>query len=369
MRLTIERDVLAIALSRVTPLIQRATIPILGCVKIAMSGINVTLTGQNGTASASQTALVVGAGDPGEIVVSADKFSALVNSLPKGSQLQLEATDRKLIVHYGSGRASFVIDDPKSFPIISEIEDSEPFSIDATELHRILSMALPFASQEKTRPYLEGVFLHGDETKLTAVGTDGNGMIVCRSALNVAFSGVIVPSTSCAALIRSLAGASGEVSVTVTAAKLHVALGGYSFTTRLVDGTFPDWSRVVPAPVENPVLIESGTLQEITQRAQAVTEAADATRAAPRSVRLETTGDTLHISAGSDADQRIDEDIDMAGTPGAVDVRLGTSYLLDAIASLGEGLLQLHSAEAMAPVLVRRDGHEDEFAVLMPRRG
>lgn len=367
MNLTIERDILAVALSRVTPLIGRSTIPILGCLKITATPGQIEINGQNGTAAVSQTASA-SVHEPGELCVAADKFSALVNSLPRGSQLELETTEQRLTVCYGKGRATFATDDPASFPIMHSTEGN-PFTIPVSELRRLLTMVLPMASDEETRPYLKGVYLHGDEAVIKAVTTDGNALCLGVSQTPAAFAGIILPSVSVASLIRILAGAEGDASVWVSESSFAITVGSCSFQTKLVDGTFPPYDRVIPARIENPIMIEAGVLEEVTRRAQAVTEAADASKSHPRSIRLKAEGEILHIEAGNEAEQRIDEDIEIEAVEGAREIILGTAYVLDAVAALGgEGLLALHVTTMDKPARLTREGNDAELVVLMGRR-
>lgn len=368
MKLTIERDIFAVALSRVSPLIGKSTIPILGCLKITATPGQIEINGQNGTAAVTQTA-TASVADPGIVCVAADKFSALVNSLAKGSQIELDANERKLTVRYGRGHASFVTDDPASYPVMRPSEEAEPFTTDAGELRRLLTMVLPSASDERTRPYLCGTYLHADETALWAVATDGNALALGCSEVRASFKGVIVPSASCASLIRILGSVEGEAEITVSENNLGVRVGSCAFQTKLFDGTYPEYKRVIPRRVDAPVLIESGILDEVTRRAQAVTEADDKSKARPRAVILSAEGSKLRIEAGSDADQRIDEEIEIDPVPAPVKIALGTSYVIDAVAALGEGLLALHITEPTAPMVVTRDRTGDrEMVVIMSRR-
>lgn len=366
MKLTIERDILAVALSRVAPLIGKSTIPIFGCLKITATSGQIEINGQNGTASVTQTASA-SVQEPGIICVAADKFSALVNSLGKGSQIELEATERKLTARYGRGHASFVTDDPASYPVMRANDGAEPFTMEAAELRRLLMMTLPFVSDD--RDYLKGIYLHSDETALWAIATDGNALAVGCAKLSANFQGVIVPTASCAALIRILSTAEGEAEIIVSENNLGVRVGSCAFQTKLIDGTFPDYRRVIPKRVEAPILVESGVLDEVTRRAQVVTEAADTSKAHPRSIILSGEGSRLRIEAGSEADQRIDEEIEIDQIPGAVKITLGTSYVIDAVAALGDGLLGLHITEPTAPMIVARDRADDrELVVIMSRR-
>jgi DNA polymerase III subunit beta len=368
MNFIIERDILAVALGRVVPVISRSsTIPILTCIKLSASGSTLVIAGSNMEIEVRQTCSAT-VGGAGEVCTEASKLAALVNTLPKGSQVQFSTDDRRLVVKYGKGSAKFLTWPADDYPTMTVASAGDPLSIDGAELARILEMTLVSAYVGAGRDYIRGVNLYGDEMALRAVATNGHVMTVGRIDAPIAMSGVIVPRDAVALLIRILNGADGDVEVTATDRLLRLTIGQCVFTTKLVDGTSPDWERVRPEPVEHPILVDSHALKEVAERAQAITEAVDATKARPRAIRLSVDGTALHISAGSAADQQLDEDIEVEYGGASVEVALSTTYILDAIGSLGEGLMQIHVRSASKPVLMRRDGNDAESVTLMPMR-
>lgn len=371
MKLTIERDVLAVALSRVAPVISsRDVIPILATIKLSAADPHLTLTGSNQLSEVRQTCSAMVA-EPGEICTPADKFAALIGSLPSGSQLQIETGERRMTVHYVRGKTSLNTLPAEDYPASREIGSAEPLNIEAADLRRLLSTALLFASDDASRGYLRGVFLHRHDSALVAAATDGSGLV---QAVLPDFSGeipdIILPSEACRALIRILSSTSGEAQFTASATRFRVEIGACSFATRLVDGTYPEYRRVVPAPIEYPIIVDAVILKEVAQRIHTVTDPAEATKARPRSMRIEAEGGRMRVTAGSDADQRVDEEIEISISTAETHASLGTQYVLNAISALeSDDGLEIHISAANAPVLFRRNRANDpECVVVMVRR-
>lgn len=376
MKFTIERDILAVALSRVAPVVTRnSPHPILSCVKLSAGGAGVGLVGQNSMAQVSQECRA-SIDTPGGICIPADKLSALVGTLAKGSQVEIERTsDTRVTVRYGKGHVAFPALDPRDYPMMEFKTEREPFTIGANELKRLFDMAIPFVSPEETRAFLNGGFVHGDAGNLFIGATDGKAMVEGAAEISgPAPGGIIIPTEAMSAVAKILGGASGDILVSSSAHAIRFEIGACVFLTRLVDGEYPNYRSVIPSRVKRPVIVHTEYLDEVCRRVQAVTEAADATKARPRAVRLAVTSSGgLRCQAGSDADSAIDETIACEGGEDGANVTLGTVYVLDAIAALGgDGEVEMHipPGDAPMPILVRRARENDpESVTLMPRRG
>lgn len=363
MRLTIERDILAIALARVSSVVKSGNvIPILSTVKLVAENGTLTITGTNMDMSVQQVASAM-ITEPGTVCLPADKLSALTNSLPKGSQIEIEAQGLKATVKHGRGKVSFSCLDHRDFPA-HKIVDAGIVTIASADFRRIITMAEPFISDDKSRHYLNGIFLSGDGDRLRAVATDGNGLVVASMTCEAKTPGIIIPDTACAAMLKILSGADGELSLAASETGLQITIGQCSFTTKLVDGTFPEYQRVVPQPQKNPLIFAADEFREVATRAQTVVEGI--TNKAHRMTLTPSDGE-LRIEAGSDADQKLDETIAIEGK-GPI-FGLATRYALMGIAAFGDaGQLELHMESASSALLMRRPGNDREFAVLMPMR-
>lgn len=374
MKFTIERDVLAAAMSSIMPIIEKSSpIAILSTVRlVASESGTLEITGTNMTAE-TRRGCPAQITAPGMLCVAADKIAALSNSLPTGSQIDFEAKGGKLIARYGKGRASLVTLSADDFPLLTfDAEKAATLSIAAGELRRLLSMTLSSVYVGPGRDGLAGVHLHTERASLIAVSTDGKMMTIGQSTLAsaVEFSGITLPRESVVALIGALPDDKNEATVSLTDRLVRIATGSLTLTTKVIDIPFVEYRRVLPIPTETPIRLDALALKEVAARAQALTEAMDGTSLRPRAFAIKVNGGgEAQIEAGSEADQKLDETIDAEYAGPEVRVGLSTRNVLDAIESLGgEGQLILHVRDEASPVLFQRDGNPAESVTVMPFR-
>ncbi len=273
MKLTIERDILAVALTRCGSVVKSDVILILGTVKLSASATGLIVTGANLKQEVIQTA-ICRTEIPGQICIEAEKLSALVNSLPKGSQLEIAVDGHRATVRYGTGRASFPTLPAEDFPAFDLSTEGE-FSIDVADLAHLLKTPLPFIEAgNQARYYLDGIHLRCSGGGVRSAATDGKALASVALPLTAEFPKIIVPTAACNALLKILAGADSAAAVSINPNGMRVTIGSCTFSTRLVNGTFPDYSRAVPEKTEKPVVVSRDALGEIARRGQALIESA-----------------------------------------------------------------------------------------------
>ena len=256
MRLEIERGELLKALSHVTSVVERrTTIPILSNVMLKASGETLTFkaTDLEREVSESVAAKVT---TPGTLTVPAHVLHDIVRKLPEGAQIEMkrEGDKERLTITSGNSRFSLQTLSAEDFPDLTVGEIGHEFTMEAGDLKRLIDKTRFAISTEETRYYLNGIYLHpaesGKTKTLRAVATDGHRLAqveLPRPKGADGMPGVIVPRKTVHELTRLIEVPSGQVKVGVSQTKVRFEIGPVVLTSKLIDGTFPDYGRVIPA--------------------------------------------------------------------------------------------------------------------------
>jgi DNA polymerase-3 subunit beta len=371
MQVIIERATFLKALSHVQSVVERRnTIPILS---------NVLIRAEGGTMTLSATDLDIEIVErvpadverAGAVTASALTLFDIVKKLPDGSQVALTAGGEGGRLTVQSGRSSFelaVLPD-RDFPSLSPEDEGHRFEMPASGLRRLLDKTRFAMSQEETRYYLNGIYFHahmeGDAKALRAVATDGHRLARLDAPLPQGaedMPGVIAPRKAVLELRRLLDDASENVGVTVSTSRITFAFDDIRLTSKLIDGTFPDYGRVIPTGNDRILKIENADFRRAVDRVSTVS--ADKTR----SVKLSIAEDRLTLlvnnpEAGSATEEL---SVDYAAEP--LDIGFNAKYLLDIADQIDGDVAVLAFADAASPTLVREEEDEGALYVLMPLR-
>ena len=285
MKATIERATLLRSLSHVQSVVERRnTIPILSNVLIDAAG--------DGTIRLMATDLDLQIVDqvqahvetPGSMTVSAHTLFDIVRKLPEGSQVLLDAAEGKMLVQAGRARFNLATLPRDDFPIIAEGELPTRFDLPAETLKQIIDKTRFAISTEETRYYLNGIFFHvSDDPQpvLKAAATDGHRLArvtVPRPDGAEGMPDIIVPRKCIAELRKLLDEVEGSVAIALSPSKIRFDIGNAILTSKLIDGTFPDYSRVIPTANDKLLRIDPRSFEEGVDRVATI--ATEKTRAA-----------------------------------------------------------------------------------------
>ena len=369
MKATIERATLLKGLSHVQSVVERRnTIPILSNVLIEATA--------EGTLKLMATDLdlqinehVAAAVDqPGAITVSAHTLFDIVRKLPEGSQVALSAAEGRMTIMAGRAKFSLATLPRDDFPVIAEGELPVQFELPAETLKQIIDKTRFAISTEETRYYLNGIFLHvsDDPTPvLKAAATDGHRLArvtVVRPDGAEGMPDVIVPRKCVAELRKLLDEIDGSVGVSLSNTKIRFDLGQALLTSKLIDGTFPDYSRVIPTGNDRILKIDPRAFQEGVDRVSTI--ATEKTRA----VKMALDRDKIILSVTSPENGTAAEEVpgDYAAQP--FEIGFNSRYLLDILAQLEGDTVEVHLADAAAPTLIRENDKAPALYVIMPMR-
>jgi len=365
MRATIERATLLKSLGHVQSVVERRnTIPILSNVLIDAAGEGLKLMATDLDLQVVETAAAT-VQTPGATTVSAHTLFDIARKLPEGSQVELSVADGRMTVSAGRYQSKLATLPRDDFPVIAESDLPTRFELPAETLKQIIDKTRFAISTEETRYYLNGIFLHVVDGMLRAVATDGHRLARVAVPAPPGAAGmpdVIVPRKCVAEVRKLLDEVEGDVEVSLSASKIRVALGNAVLTSKLIDGTFPDYSRVIPTANDKLLKIDTKTLSEGVDRVAAI--ASEKTRA----VKLALDKDRVTLSVTSPETGTAAEEVPADYTSPAFEVGFNARYLLDILSEIEADQVEVHLADAAAPTLIREDAKSPALYVLMPMR-
>ncbi len=371
MKFSIERATLLKALGHVQSVVERRnTIPILS---------NVLLAADRGSLAFSATDLDMEIIDEasaqvegsGQITAPAHTLYEIVRKLPEGADVELRYTaeDPRLSVSAGRSRFNLPVLPAGDFPVMSQDGLSSRLGVDAGDLIRLIDKTRFAISTEETRYYLNGLYLHavsdGGVAKLRAVATDGHRLALAEMPAPegaAGLPGVIVPRKTVQEARRLLDDAPEGVELQVSPAKVRLEFGGAALTSKVIDGSFPDYMRVIPRDNSRYLTVDNALF------AQAVDRVATISAEKSRSVKLAIESGRMVLTVRNmEAGQAVEElEVDYAGEP--FEIGFNARYLMDVTDQIQGETAEFRFADPASPTLVLDPSDAGVQYVLMPLR-
>jgi DNA polymerase-3 subunit beta len=347
---------------------RRNTIPILSNVLIeAQAGGTMRLMATDLDLQIDET-IAAAVDQPGAITVSAHTLFDIVRKLPEGSQVELAAAEGRITVNAGRAKFTLATLPRDDFPMIAEGELPTTFELPAETLKQIIDKTRFAISTEETRYYLNGIFLHvTDDAQplLRAAATDGHRLArvtVARPDGADGMPDVIVPRKCVAELRKLLDEVDGSVGVSLSGSKIRFDLGQAILTSKLIDGTFPDYSRVIPTANDKILKIDPKSFMQGVDRVSTI--ATEKTRA----VKMALDRDKIILSVTSPENGAAAEEVPGEYAAMPFEIGFNSRYLMDILAQIEGDLVEVHLADAAAPTLIRENDSSPALYVLMPMR-
>ena len=370
MKATIERATLLKGLSHVQSVVERRnTIPILSNVlleataegQLRMMATDLDLQINDSVAAAVD--------QPGSTTVSAHTLFDIARKLPEGAQVQLTAAEGRMTIVAGRARFSLGTLPRDDFPVIAEGELPTQFELPVELLKQIIDKTRFAISTEETRYYLNGIFLHVAEDNgapvLKAAATDGHRLArvtIERPQGAEGMPDVIVPRKCVGELRKLLDEVDGSVGVSLSGTKIRFDLGQAILTSKLIDGTFPDYSRVIPTANDKILKLDPKAFMQGVDRVSTI--ATEKTRA----VKMALDRDRITLSVTSPENGTASEEVPGEYTSLGFEIGFNSRYLLDILGQIDSDLVEVHLADAAAPTLIRENDKAPALYVLMPMR-
>ena len=374
MKATIERATLLRCLSHVQSVVERRnTIPILSNVLIeAGEGGTVKVTATDLDLQVVENMSAASVESAGAVTVSAHLLFDIARKLPDGSQVSLETAENRMDVKAGRSRFKLPTLPRDDFPVIVEGDLPTSFELPSKTLAELIDRTRFAISTEETRYYLNGIFLHvSDEDRpvLKAAATDGHRLArftLPRPDGAEGMPDVIVPRKAVGEL-RKLLEEKGEgaVQIDLSASKIRFTLGGEGgvvLTSKLIDGTFPDYSRVIPTANDKLLKLDPRSFFEGVDRVATI--ATEKTRA----VKMGLDKDRVTLTVTSPDNGTAAEELPAEYSAEGFEIGFNAGYLKDILGQIDSDTVELHLADAGAPTLIRKDDKSPALYVLMPMR-
>jgi DNA polymerase III subunit beta len=371
MKLTIERTALVRALSHVQSVVERrTTIPILSNVllraetgRLALSATDMDIEIVEGVAARVER--------EGRTTAPAHTLYDIVRKLREGAQVELETLGERNELVLRSGRSTFTLAclPPEDYPVMSAGELPHNFSLSTAELRTLIDRTRFAISTEETRYYLNGIYFHGTKSNevpvIRAVATDGHRLArveITAPEGAAGMPGVIVPRKTVIELRKLVDEGEEEVQIALGDSKIRCAVGDAALTSKLIDGTFPDYDRVIPAGNDKILEVDCKSFAEAVDRVSTISTERS------RAVKLSIDRGAMTVSATSPENGTAVEELEVRYQSTPLEIGFNSRYLLDIAEQIeGEGAQFAMSNEA-SPTLVRDSADASALYVLMPMR-
>jgi DNA polymerase III subunit beta len=301
----------------------------------------------------------------GAATVPAHTFFEIVRKLPEGTQVELAAAEGKMQVNAGRSRFNLSTLPRDDFPVIAEGELPTRFELPAATLRQIIEKTRFAISSEETRYYLMGIFFHIVDDQLRAAATDGHRLARITVPKPDGADGmpdVIVPRKAITELHRLLEELEGTVEVSLSPTKVRFGLGSAVLTSKLIDGTFPDYNRVIPTANDKLLKLDPKSFAAGVDRVSTI--ASEKTRA----VKMSVDRDKVTLSVTSPENGLATEEVPADYGSDGLEIGFNARYLLDILGEIDGDTVEVHLADAAAPTLLRENDKSNALYVLMPMR-
>lgn len=376
MKITMGREeLMALVTVTVKVVERRNTIPILANIKILANTdntITVVATDLDVEVSSTAPATVV---LPGETTVDAIKIADIIKKFPAEAVVEMTTDKDKLVVRSGRSRFSLNTLPVPDFPTLNVAPGGHSFDMPAADMLKIIDTVSFAVSTEETRYYLNGIYLHSVETnpkeaKLRGVATDGHRLALVDVDLPAGakgINGVIVPRKALS-LISTVAGASpaGTINVGISPTQIRVSSGKASLVSKLVDGTYPDYGRVIPTSSEHKATLAPSELRGAVDRISTVLNKTSS------AIKFEFAGEELAVSASNSDTGSAKESLEFSGegfaATNSFSIGFNGRYVLDVLSKMNGDAILIEMGDPGSPARITTPGDTSIVSVLMPMR-
>lgn len=369
MKFSIARDTLIKPLNLVAGVVERRqTLPILSNVLLVLEGTSLSLTGTDLEVELVGRLDLEAPGVDGEVTVPARKLVDICKSLPEGSNIEFSVDSGKATVKAGRSRFTLSTLPAADFPSVEASAGDISLSLEQSLVKQLIDGTAFAMAQQDVRYYLNGLYLEVLGGRLRVVATDGHRLALATAPgkVDAPDAGVIIPRKGVLELSRLLEG-DRPVELAIGSNHIRAANQQFTFTSKLVDGKFPDYERVIP---KNPDKSVVGNRAELKQ---AFTRTAILSNEKYRGVRLRLSQDSLDITANNPEQEQAEELVAVEYSGAEIEIGFNVSYLLDVLSALSQTQVRLCLSDEASSALLEHaqppaDDEPERLYVVMPMR-
>ncbi|HVY63466.1 MAG TPA: DNA polymerase III subunit beta [Gammaproteobacteria bacterium] len=364
MKFSAAREAILKSLQTVVGVVERRqTMPILSNVLLSVQGDKLSVTATDLEVEMVAEAEVKGDGD-GDITVPGRKLHDIFRALPEGTNVEISQSGDRVSVKGGRSRFTLSSLRAADFPTVEEIGAKQTLRLNRADLRRLVEKTHFSMAQQDVRYYLNGLLLETERKLLRAVATDGHRLALSEAELIGAATRdeqLIVPRKGVLELSRLLDG-DGEVQLALGANHIRVHLDGIRLTSKLIDGRFPEYGRVVPAQPRNVLKADRNLFRQALQRTAILSNEKY------RGVRLELSPNSVVLQANNPEQEEAVETLEVEYSGETMEIGFNVNYLLDALAAVDGEQVEFGVTDANSSCLIRQPGGDNTKFVVMPMR-
>lgn len=365
MRFSLSREVFLKPLQQVVNVVERRqTLPVLANLLVSVDEGRLSMTGTDLEVEMIARSEVDDA-ENGETTIPARKLFEIVRALPDGSKVILTQAGDKVTVQAGRSRFSLATLPSRDFPAVEDLDLVERIRVSESALKELIERTAFAMAQQDVRYYLNGLLLDLRESSLRCVATDGHRLALCEAELPEGAQTrkqIIVPRKGVLELQRLLEGGDREVELEIGRNHLRMRRADVTFTSKLIDGRFPDYEAVIPIGADKEVKVDREALRAALQRAAILSNEKY------RGVKLEISPGQLRIIANNPESEEAQEELEAETKIDNLSIGFNVTYLLDALSALREEHVILNLRDGNSSALVREASHDRSRHVVMPLR-
>ena len=365
MKIVIQRDILLHALQQVIGAVEkRNTMPALANIKfrateegqIELTGTDLEIELQATINHPVETA--------GEVTLPARKLMDICKALPEGSELTIEADSNKALVRSGRSRFSLITLPATEFPVLDEIQSSKTFTIKQGALKNLIERTAFAMAHQDVRYYLNGLMMEVTPQHIRTVATDGHRLALSKTEADIdteSSQQVIIPRKGIQELSRLLDD-SEEATLSISANHFRVSMPGLRFTSKLIDGRFPDYERVLPKGSDKEIIMDREPLRQALSRASILSNEKY------RGIRLMISHNSLRIQAHNPEQEEAEDELEINYSGDELEVGFNVNYLLDVLNTVKDEQVRIQLKDPNSSALLNGQNSPDDVYVVMPMR-
>lgn len=366
MKFSLNRELLLKPLLLVSGAVERkSTLPILGNILMDVSGRSLTLTATDLELEMVAYAEIDNHGQDGKLTVPARKLLDICKSLPDGVTITFEVQEDNVIISSGRSRYSLSTLPATDFPNIEEWKGDVEFKLCKSQLLRLIESTHFSMANQDVRYYLNGMSIETEGNEIRSVATDGHRLAICKITienLQLPNRQVIVPRKGILEIIRLLDPVEEDVQVFLGSNHIRIIDTEYSFTSKLVDGRFPDYRRVLPRNGDKILNTDKGELKQVLSRASILSNEKF------KGVRLNFSPSELKITANNPEQEQAEEIIEIDFPYEDVEIGFNVNYVLDVLNAIRDTGVKFTLADANSSVVIEGGESNEALYVVMPMR-
>lgn len=366
MKFSISREALLRPLTLVAGVVERRqTLPVLSNVLITVQDTQLSLTGTDLEVELIGRIEPGMVDEPGSATVPARKLMDICKSLPDQAEITFTLEEGRAVLRSGRSRFTLSTLPVAEFPSIEDDQGTQELSLPRNTLKQLIDATAFAMAQQDVRYYLNGMLLELGRHLVRTVATDGHRLAVSSRSADIDLEPaqkLIVPRKGILELARLLDGSDEPVSLTLGTNHVRARTGEFTFTSKLVDGKFPDYERVVPRGGDKVVIADRAELRQVLSRTSILSNEKY------RGVRLNLEEGNLRVMANNPEQEEAEENVAIDYRGEAMEIGFNVGYLIDVLNTIDEDRVQLTLSDPNSSVIMEEPGGGDALYVVMPMR-